>query len=256
MKKNRTMKIPKKTFADAKNTSGIATDVCCEVNTTPQIVNVAELQCADPCVPIITDDLANPAVTHQYEVCNTNDQTNSVSNKINELISDRDDWKNQYVRIKADFENYRKRESERVARAEASSRELLVEALLPVYDSLNRALDLCRPDANIDGLKTGLDQAYKLFQQVLVNNGVQIVGEVNEIFDPALHNAITKDDNIPSGEYTEIIAQVYQPGVVVNGRPFKPAMVKVGYLPRPNDEQVDIESNDTKSDIDSVNNAE
>lgn len=230
----------------------------------PQTINISELQSSDPCAAVGKSEQSSDTKHSEQEATKSfENEINEMKQKLQELLSERDDWKNQYIRIKADFENYRKREEERFSRAVASSRELLVEALLPVYESFNRALDLCKPETSIDGLKAGLDLAHKLFIQVLLNNGVKIFGAVNEAFDPALHNAISKDDNVPDGEYTEIISQVYQSGIMVNGRVFKPAMVKVGYQLKPKAENVDnvdnkLENNnvETKSDNNSINDTE
>lgn len=211
----------------------------------PKALDINELSGSDPCVPLILDDL--PKVEDNKSLP---DSSSDFVKKIQSLVTELEDWKNQYIRLKADFENYRKHEADRQSRAKSVGREVIVEALLPVFESIGKAMDLCKPDTSMEGLREGLDISFKLFKKVLMENGVQIFGEPNDIFDPLIHLAVSKEEVESSSECIEVVSQVYQSGIIVNGRVCKPAMVKVGYKPKS-----DVNS-ETKSANDNVNNAE
>ncbi len=239
------MKIPIKTPTEM-NVENMPNSLISDMKeATPKTIDINELSGTDPCVPLIIDDLPNAEDNKSVSESNS-----EFANRIQVLVNERDELKNQYIRLKADFENYRKHEADRQSRAKSVGREVIVEALLPVFESLGKALDLCKPETSMEGLREGLDISIKLFKKVLMENGVQIFCEPNDVFDPLMHLAVSKDEVESPAECEEIVSQVYQSGIIVNGRVFKPAMVKVGYKPKSDG------NSETKSANDNVNNAD
>jgi len=132
---------------------------------------------------------------------------------------ERDEYLDALRRLKAEFENSRKRqERERARVLEAASERLVVE-LLPVLDNLDRALEV---EGDIhEGVRAIRDQLVA----VLGNEGLLPVASDGQNFDPNVHEAVMSQ---PSEEHEEgTILQTFQRGYVLNGKPIRPAKVVV-----------------------------
>lgn len=128
-----------------------------------------------------------------------------------------------YVRAVAEADNVRRRAAEDVAKARKFSIEKFAEAMLPVVDSMEKALEAC---ANEQGpLKEGLEMTYRQLKSALENNGMKEENPVGLKFDPNTMQAITmvKDPAVQPG----CVAQVFQRGWKIADRVLRPAMVAV-----------------------------
>jgi len=138
------------------------------------------------------------------------------------------EWQDKYIRLLADFDNYRKR----VAREQEESRkfanESLLRAFLPVVDNLERALQHVGEARNIpecQSLVEGVRLTHKQFLELLEKNHVVRVQSEGVPFDPEVHEAVgfTESGAIPEGT----IVDVYQQGYRIHNRLVRPAMVTV-----------------------------
>ena len=132
---------------------------------------------------------------------------------------ERDDYLNSLRRLKAEFENSRKRhERERLRVLEMAS-ERLVSELLPVLDNLDRALE---SEGNVrEGVKATRNQLLA----VLSEEGLAPVASDGQHFDPNVHEAVMGQ---PSEEHEEgTILQTFERGYLLNGKPIRPAKVVV-----------------------------
>lgn len=128
-----------------------------------------------------------------------------------------------YVRAVAEADNVRRRASEDIAKARKFSIEKFAESMLPVVDSLEKALEA---SANEQGaLKEGLEITYRQLKSALENNGMKEENPVGLKFDPNTMQAITmvKDPAVQPG----CVAQVFQRGWKIADRVLRPAMVAV-----------------------------
>jgi molecular chaperone GrpE len=132
---------------------------------------------------------------------------------------ERDDYLDALRRLKAEFENYRKRqERERARILEAASERLVVE-LLPVLDNLDRALE-----AEGD-IREGVHATRGQLADVLAKEGLLPVASDGQPFDPNVHEAVMGQ---PSEEHEEgTILQTFERGYLLNGKPIRPAKVVV-----------------------------
>jgi molecular chaperone GrpE len=132
---------------------------------------------------------------------------------------ERDQYLDALQRLKAEFENSRKRwERERVRILETASERLVVE-LLPVLDNLDRALE-AEGDIH-EGVRAIRDQLVA----VLGKEGLLPVASDGQPFDPNVHEAVMGQ---PSEEHEEgTILQTFQRGYALNGKPIRPAKVVV-----------------------------
>jgi molecular chaperone GrpE len=144
--------------------------------------------------------------------------------EIEQLRRERDENHDRLLRKTAEFENYRKRtDKERRELAQYAAGDLL-EALLPIIDDFERAL---QADAGADpeAYRKGVELIYKQLQALLARRGVTLIEAVGKDFDPRFHQAITHEES-PGHRDGEVIEEV-QRGYMHGERLLRPAMVKV-----------------------------
>lgn len=138
------------------------------------------------------------------------------------LIQERDALKDQLLRARAEFDNYRKRVAREAERTRQRAAESLVRDLLPVVDNLELALQ--HADAE-HPLAEGVSMVARQFQEALRRAGVEPIPAVGEAFDPAVHEAVM---HAPSAEVAENdVAHEFQRGYRMGDFVLRPAKVAV-----------------------------
>ncbi len=127
-----------------------------------------------------------------------------------------------YLRLAAEFDNFRKRTVKEKEQSYGNGRADAVEKLLPVYDNLERALNQPTEDA---AYKKGVELTMNELVKIFTGLGVEIFGNVGDAFDPNIHNAVMHLEDESLGENT--IAQVFQKGFKVGDKVVRFAMVQV-----------------------------
>ena len=127
-----------------------------------------------------------------------------------------------YLRLAADYDNFRKRNAKEKETLYAAGKAEAVEKLLPVYDNLERALNQATND---EAYKKGVEMTMTQLVGILNGLGVEIFGQAGDAFDPNNHNAVmhTEDENL--GE--NVISQVFQKGFKLGEKIVRFAMVQV-----------------------------
>ncbi len=127
----------------------------------------------------------------------------------------------QYLRLAAEYDNFRKRSQKEKDNLYRDAKADTVEKFLPVFDNLSRALDQDTADA---AYKKGVEMTMTGLQEILKKLDVTIYGEPGDIFSPELHNAVMhiEDDNYKEGE----IVQVFQKGFKLGEKVIRFAMVQ------------------------------
>ena len=128
------------------------------------------------------------------------------------------------LRAHAEMENVRRRAAQDVEKAYKYSTEKFIKELLPVVDSLEKALEIGF-DAESKSLHEGVALTYSLLVQSLEKHGVKAVNPMNEAFNPNLHEAMSIQPN-PNSKPNTVI-NVFQKGYELNGRLMRPALVVV-----------------------------
>jgi molecular chaperone GrpE len=132
---------------------------------------------------------------------------------------ERDQYLDALRRLKAEFENSRKRQERDRTRILSMASERLVQELLPVLDNLDRALE-----AGGD-IREGVQATREQLAEVLAEEGLLPVASDGEPFDPNVHDAVMGQ---PSEEHEDgTIIQTFQRGYLLNGKPIRPAKVVV-----------------------------
>ncbi len=127
-----------------------------------------------------------------------------------------------YLRLAADYDNFRKRTIKEKEASYGNGKADAVEKLLPVYDNLERALSQETQD---EAYKKGVEMTMKELVSILNALGVEIFGNVGDAFDPNLHNAVMHTEDEGFAENT--ISQVFQKGFKMGDKIVRFAMVQV-----------------------------
>ena len=146
-----------------------------------------------------------------------------------EQLPEADPWEEKYnaehdsyLRLAADYDNFRKRTAKEKEQSYGNGKADAVEKLLPVYDNLERALNQPTEDA---AYKKGVEMTMTQLVSILSGLGVEIFGNVGNLFDPNIHNAVmhTEDDSVEENTIT----QVFQKGFKLGEKIVRFAMVQV-----------------------------
>lgn len=127
-----------------------------------------------------------------------------------------------FLRLAAEFDNFRKRTVKEKEQSYANGRADAVEKLLPIYDNLERALSQPTEDA---AFKKGVEMTMTELVKILSTLGVEIYGETGDIFDPNIHNAVMHTEE--EGVEESTITQVFQKGIRMGEKIIRFAMVQV-----------------------------
>jgi molecular chaperone GrpE len=146
-------------------------------------------------------------------------EPSALSEELEAARRERDEYLDALQRLKAEFENSRKRQERERARILETASERLVVELLPVLDNLDRALE-AEGDVR-EGVRATRDQ----LADVLGKEGLLPVASDGQPFDPNVHEAVMGQ---PSEEHEEgTILQTFERGYLLNGKPIRPAKVVV-----------------------------
>ncbi len=149
----------------------------------------------------------------------------AVADELAAVTKERDDYLDHLLRLKAEWDNYRKRSQREKEEQRLRAAETVVESLLPVMDNLSRALEAA--DKHEEGqLLAGLDLVAGQLRGTLAGHGLEeIEVEPGTTFDPEYHEAIVTQ---PSEEYEEgTVTQVLERGYLLHGKLLRPAKVIV-----------------------------
>jgi len=130
------------------------------------------------------------------------------------------------LRVKAEMENLRRRTELDVEKAHKFALEKFVNDLLPVIDSLDRALEVAdKANPDMAPMIEGIELTLKSMLDVVRKYGVEVVGDTNVPMDPNVHQAIAmvESEDVAAGN----VLMVMQKGYTLNGRTIRAAMVSV-----------------------------
>ena len=162
------------------------------------------------------------------------DRLQQLEQELNTLKQEHETLQSQYMRIAADFDNFRKRQS----RDQDDIRQQLVcstlSEILPVVDNFERARQQLNPEGEeAQALHRSYQGLYKQLVDVLKQQGVARMEVVGQLFDPTLHEAVLREE---STEYPEdAITEELQRGYHLNGKVLRHALVKVSMGPGPSE---------------------
>ena len=194
--------------------------------------------------------------SQKAEEINTEELKNSISNndaRLEQLEKEHETLKNQYVRISADFDNFRKRQSRDQDDLKIQLVSKTLTAILPIVDNFERARQQLKPESEeAQALHRSYQGLYKQLVEVLKQQGVSPMRVVGQEFDPSLHEAVLRE---PSEEFKEdFIIEELQRGYHLEGKVLRHALVKVSMGSGKQNSQEEVEKDKVEEDIDSEEN--
>ena len=171
------------------------------------------------------EEILEETSVEETEVTNAEEEASAESAEkaeIEKLTEELGNQKNSYLRLAAEYDNYRKRTQQEKLSLYADATAKAVEKLLPLLDSINAALAAPTESENE---RQGIELIANQLKKCLEDLGVEGFGETGDTFDPMIHNAISRTDSeeLPANS----IAMVFQKGFRIGDKIIRPAMVQV-----------------------------
>ncbi|MCJ1662008.1 nucleotide exchange factor GrpE [Staphylococcus sp. NRL 16/872] len=162
------------------------------------------------------------------DVSEENTEETSVDPKdeeIQQLQLKANENEEKYLRLYAEFENYKRRiQNENATNKKYQAQSVLTD-ILPTIDNIERALQIEGEDESFKSLQKGVQMVHESLLRALKENGLEEIESEGQEFDPNFHQAVVQDNNpdFKSGEIT----QELQKGYKLKDRVLRPSMVKV-----------------------------
>ncbi len=150
-----------------------------------------------------------------------NEEADAQKSEVEKLKEDYAGMYDKYVRLVAEFDNFKKRSVKEKADIYSAAKIDVIEKLLPVIDNLERAELYSEPEKVLEGLQLIIKQ----FREYLEKLDIHEIEAQDCEFNPELHNAVMHEDSEDAPQNTVI--EVFQKGYTVGDKLLRPAMVKV-----------------------------
>lgn len=154
-------------------------------------------------------------------------QEDSLEAQVEKLNAQIEEQKDKYLRLSAEFDNYRKRTMKEKAELILNGSEKSFLSLFPVLDDMERALQTMETATDVAAVKEGVDLIYSKFISVLGQNGVKIIETADQPFDTDFHEAIAVVP-APAEEAKGKILDCVQTGYTLNEKVIRHSKVVVG----------------------------
>ncbi|MCT4632866.1 MAG: nucleotide exchange factor GrpE [Firmicutes bacterium] len=148
------------------------------------------------------------------------------SNDTEKLAKECEELKDKYVRLTAEFQNFKRRTEKEKADLYKYANEKLIVDLLPVLDNFTRAIDSMKLEEGENSHAfDGVELIKKSLIETLEKNGLEEIASVGEKFDPEMHHAVMTGE--AEGFEAEHVIEEFQKGYKLNSKVIRPSMVKV-----------------------------
>ena len=146
-----------------------------------------------------------------------------LEDELLKLRQELDEHKQQYLRVLAEYDNFRKRTANEKSAIYNNAVSDTVQAILPIADNIGLALD--QENGSAEDMHKGVEMIQTQINAAFEKLGITSVGKIGEIFDPNLCNAIAHIEDESLGE--NVISMVYQKGYMLGDRVVRHAGVQV-----------------------------
>lgn len=148
-------------------------------------------------------------------------------NKLEEFEKSSKEWQDKYIRLAAEFDNYRKRTLKEKAELILYANESLLKDILTVIDDFDRGIEIIDKSEDKEALKEGIHLIYNKFKEFLQQKGIKEIESKGLSFDVELHEAMTKIP-APTEEDKGKVIEVIGKGYKLNNKVIRYAKVVVG----------------------------
>ncbi|MCE4965913.1 nucleotide exchange factor GrpE [Staphylococcus chromogenes] len=168
---------------------------------------------------------SDSASTEEVDTEVNQEDVDPKDEEITSLKTQVDQEQEKYLRLYAEFENYKRRIQKENDTQRKYQAQGVLSDILPALDNFERALQIEGDDESFNSLKKGVEMVYSSLVKALEDNGLEAIKSEGEAFDPNYHQAVVQDNNpdFESGHITEEL----QKGYKLKDRVLRPSMVKV-----------------------------
>jgi len=149
------------------------------------------------------------------------------SSRLKALEQELQEQKEKYLRLSADFDNYRKRTMKEKIEWSKQAGEEIFARILPVLDNLERAMKAVEEAKDLGAVKEGMHLIYNMFSEYLGQQGVKEIEAMHQEFDTDVHDAVTKIP-APDKKLKGKIVDVIERGYFLNDKVLRYAKVVIG----------------------------
>jgi molecular chaperone GrpE len=174
-----------------------------------------------------TAEQTTEETVEEKEETTTEEQEGTEVNEVEELGKKLQEINDKYIRLQAEFDNYRKRTLKEKMELTKSAGEKILVNVLPVVDNFERALQAMETAQEVEAVKEGVSLIYNNFKEFMVQNGVKEIEAINQEFDTDIHEAITKIP-APSEELKGKVVDCVEKGYTLNEKVIRFSKVVVG----------------------------
>ncbi|MDE5862667.1 MAG: nucleotide exchange factor GrpE [Ruminococcus sp.] len=167
---------------------------------------------------IVNEENIPETSEEEDEVAEYNDTATEIANLEDAL----NEANNKYIRLFAEYDNYRKRTAKEKSETYSNASAKCIEELLPVIDSFERSLDVECTDENF---KNGMSMIFGQLKTFLEKMNVTAIDALGAEFNPNIHNAISQQDGTDYA--SNHVCTVFQKGYKIGDKLIRPAMVAV-----------------------------
>jgi molecular chaperone GrpE len=173
-------------------------------------------------------DLPNGPAASRDDAADGADADGTESSSATEAGPNREleEQRDRYLRLAAEYDNYRKRSSKERQEAGTRAQGELVKSLIDSLDDLMRVTAQDPETVDARTIHQGIEVVNKKLMKALGAAGLELIDPVDQTFDPALHEAVSTEPAL-SPEDDHLVSRVFQPGYRYNGQLLRPARVVV-----------------------------
>lgn len=166
--------------------------------------------------------LENEAVNEEAKEQVAGEETPAEPTAEQKLEAELADMKDKYLRLMAEYDNYRKRTAKQLLDNTQTAKCNTISDILPVFDNFERAAGA---ESSDETYKSGVQMIFNQFSDMLTKLGVEIIDPTGQEFDPEIANAVNRIEDPELGE--NIVAQTFQKGYKMGDKVIRYAMVVV-----------------------------
>lgn len=186
-----------------------------------------KVEVTEDVAPQVSDNEAGKTQEDTREEQTGGDEGAVMAKELEEAKEQLEVQKDKYLRLSAEFDNYRKRTMKEKAELVLNGAEKTISSILPVLDDFERALQNMDQTTDVKAVKEGVEIIYNKFLKVLKENGVKVIDAKGQLLNTDFHEAIAV---IPAPEETQKgkILDCVQNGYTLNDKVIRHAKVVVG----------------------------
>ncbi|HVN57900.1 MAG TPA: nucleotide exchange factor GrpE [Bacteroidales bacterium] len=172
-------------------------------------------------------DVQQPEEGQKEKPADSSEQSDKETINVDENLVKLAEMQDKYLRLSAEFDNYRKRTLREKIELTKHAGESILKSIIPVMDDFERALKSMESSSDCTSMKSGIDLIYSKFRDFLTQNGIKEIESLNSEFNVDLHEAVSKMP-VEDGNLKGKVVEVLQKGYYLHDKVMRFSKVVVG----------------------------